>query len=406
MLRKYLFIIFILISSSCWAVDPFEDFHEYGQLSDEEIHDLHKGEMLYGDTEFGFILSRGNINSTSFKLKGNLYQDFEKWRNQFKIDSLYKRDENDDTGDSDVTANRVFVSAQGNYKVGVKNSSFFIYGDYEEDQFSGLKFKSTIATGYGARVYQGTKNKVDIDIGPGLYRSVADEDSTVSESEESKTGYLLRVAMQWERLVSKRTRFNQDVSIEQSLSGLNSRLKSETALISQVIGAVSLKFAYMYQHKQYAVFIFFVLTWIGGFVALAWNLIGADWPLIIFAGVLVLVGFLFHGLTVKVNDKTISWGFGPGVAGQQITLSDISEAKAVQNSYRHGIGIRITHDGWVYTVSGFSAVQLTLNDGTLYRVGTNDQQGLLDALKKQNVPVAQPKKQQSDPKVVKRNNMI
>ncbi len=249
-LRKYLFLIFILISGSCWAVDPFEDFHEYGQLSDEEIHDLHKGEMLYGDTEFGFILSRGNINSTSFKLKGNLYQDFEKWRNQFKIDTLYKRDENDDTGDSDVTANRVFVSAQGNYKVGVKNSSFFIYGDYEEDQFSGLKFKSTIATGYGARVYQGTKNKVDIDIGPGLYRSVADEDSTVSESEESKTGYLLRVAMQWERLVSKRTRFNQDVSIEQSLSGLNSRLKSETALISQVIGAVSLKFAYMYRYNS------------------------------------------------------------------------------------------------------------------------------------------------------------
>ena len=57
-------------------------------------------------------------------------------------------------------------------------------------------------------------------------------------------------------------------------------------------------------------------------------------------------------------------------------------------------------------MSGFSAVQLALNDGTLYRVGTNDQQGLLDALKKQNVPMAEPQKQQSEPKVVKRNNMI
>lgn len=239
-----------MISRPGWAVDPFEDFHEYGQLSDEEIHELHKGEMLYGDTEFGFILSKGNTNSTSFKLKGNLYQDFENWRNQFKIDSLYKRDQNDDTGQTDVTANRVFVSAQGNYKVGVKNASFFIYGDYEEDEFSGLDFKSTIATGYGARVYQGVKNKVDIDIGPGVYRSVADDESEVSEDEINKTGYLLRVAMQWERLVSKRTRFNQDVSIEQSLSGLNSRLKSETALISQVIGAVSLKFAYMYRYNS------------------------------------------------------------------------------------------------------------------------------------------------------------
>jgi len=31
----------------------------------------------------------------------------------------------------------------------------------------------------------------------------------------------------------------------------------------------------MYQHKQYAVFIFVVLAWIGGFVALAWNLMAA-----------------------------------------------------------------------------------------------------------------------------------
>ncbi|WP_166110440.1 hypothetical protein [Pseudoalteromonas sp. Z9A5] len=162
----------------------------------------------------------------------------------------------------------------------------------------------------------------------------------------------------------------------------------------------------MYQHKQYAVFIFFVLAWIGGFVALAWNLLGADGPLIIFAGILVLVGFLFHGLTVKVDDKTISWAFGPGVAGQSVELLDIAEAKAVQNSYRHGIGMRITHDGWIYTVSGFSAIQLTLKDGTMYRVGTNDQQGLLAALKENKVLIALPKTPKSESKAVKPNNMI
>lgn len=136
----------------------------------------------------------------------------------------------------------------------------------------------------------------------------------------------------------------------------------------------------MYQHKQYALFIFVVLGWIGGFVALAWNLIGADTPLMVFAGILVLVAFIFHGLTIRVDTHTIRWAFGPGVAGQTLQLSDIVDVKAVQNSFRHGIGIRITHDGWIYSVSGFSAVQLTLHDGTQYRLGTNDQQGLLAAL--------------------------
>ncbi len=136
----------------------------------------------------------------------------------------------------------------------------------------------------------------------------------------------------------------------------------------------------MYKHKQYALFIFVVLGWIGGFVALAWSLIGADTPLMVFAGILVVTAFVFHGLTIRVDSQTISWAFGPGIAGQTLQLSDIVEVKAVQNSFRHGIGMRITFDGWIYSVSGFSAVQLTLKDGMQYRLGTNDQQGLLAAL--------------------------
>ena len=89
-MNRFILLLCVFVSLKSWAVDPFEDFHEYGQLSEEEIHKIHQGELLYGDTEFGFIVSSGNTNSTSFKLKGNLYQDLENWRNQFKIDTLLK----------------------------------------------------------------------------------------------------------------------------------------------------------------------------------------------------------------------------------------------------------------------------------------------------------------------------
>ena len=138
----------------------------------------------------------------------------------------------------------------------------------------------------------------------------------------------------------------------------------------------------MYQHKQYAIFIFVILGWIGGFIALAWNLIGADIPLMVFSAILVLVAFLFHGLTIKVNDKTVSWAFGPGVFGKTVAFDEIESVRAVSNSFRHGIGLRITHDGWVYSVSGFSAVELAMKDGTYYRLGTNDPEGLLASLRK------------------------
>ena len=137
----------------------------------------------------------------------------------------------------------------------------------------------------------------------------------------------------------------------------------------------------MYQHKQYAIFIFVILGWIGAFIALAWNLIGADIPLMVFSAILVLVAFLFHGLTIKVSDKTVCWAFGPGVFGKTVTFDEIESVRAVSNSFRHGIGLRITHDGWVYSVSGFSAVELAMKDGTHYRLGTNDQEGLFAALR-------------------------
>ena len=137
----------------------------------------------------------------------------------------------------------------------------------------------------------------------------------------------------------------------------------------------------MYQHKQYAIFIFVILGWIGAFIALAWNLIGADILLMVFSAILVLVAFLFHGLTIKVSDKNVSWAFGPGVFGKTVTFDEIESVRAVSNSFRHGIGLRITHDGWVYSVSGFSAVELAMKDGTKYRLGTNDQEGLLAALR-------------------------
>ena len=76
-IKRIILPALLVCSWQAFAVDPFEDFHEYGQLSEEEIHKIHKGELLYGDMEFGFMVSRGNTNSTSFKLKGNLYQDFE-----------------------------------------------------------------------------------------------------------------------------------------------------------------------------------------------------------------------------------------------------------------------------------------------------------------------------------------
>ncbi|CAH9059654.1 hypothetical protein PSECIP111951_02114 [Pseudoalteromonas holothuriae] len=241
----------MLLAKKCYASDPLEDFYKYGELSDAEIHQKHQGDLLYGDVEFGLTASNGNKESTAFKLKSNVYQDFAKWRNHFKLDALYREESDNDTGQNEVSASRYFVSGQGNYKVGQDNASLFLYGDYLNDKFSGKDYTTTAALGYGNRLYEGLKNTIDFDIGPGLYLSKTDKETELAQGKPRlKQGQLMRIALQWERNISKRTRFNQDVSMEVSLSGLNDRLISETALVSQVLGGVSLKMSYVYRYNS------------------------------------------------------------------------------------------------------------------------------------------------------------
>lgn len=138
----------------------------------------------------------------------------------------------------------------------------------------------------------------------------------------------------------------------------------------------------MYQHKQYAWAILAILVWIGLFVSMAMYLLGGDGPMMIFAVLLVGCGFLFHGLTVVVDDQGVEWFFGPGIAKKRVLFADIEAAQVVSNSFRHGVGIRITHDGWVYSASGFAAVAIEMKDGTCYRVGSNDADALVSAINK------------------------
>jgi hypothetical protein len=138
----------------------------------------------------------------------------------------------------------------------------------------------------------------------------------------------------------------------------------------------------MYQHTQLAWAIWAILAWITTFLVMAIMLSGSNAAILLFAGILLLVAVLFYGLTIKVDtqSKQFTWWLGPGLIKKTLSFDEITAVRAVKNSLRHGIGMKITNDGWVYSVSGFSAVEITLQDGMKYRVGTNDQAGVLKAL--------------------------
>lgn len=99
-----------------------------------------------------------------------------------------------------------------------------------------------------------------------------------------------------------------------------------------------------------------------------------------FSGLFLFLTWLFGSLTVEVDDEEVSHWFGPGFWKKTYLLQEVESAKAVRNSWIFGWGIRFTPHGWLYNVSGLDAVQLQLRSGRKLRIGTDDPQGLVEAI--------------------------
>ena len=96
---------------------------------------------------------------------------------------------------------------------------------------------------------------------------------------------------------------------------------------------------------------------------------------------IVLPALLFGALTVIVDDSRLSLRFGVGLIRKNFPLDSMRSFKAVRNPWYYGWGIRFTPVGRLYNVSGLSAVDVLLQNGRHVRVGTDEPDALVDALR-------------------------
>ena len=93
---------------------------------------------------------------------------------------------------------------------------------------------------------------------------------------------------------------------------------------------------------------------------------------------------LFSALTVEVGNHTLTCRFGVGLIRRDIPLQDVEQIRAVVNPWYVGWGIRwIPGKYWVWNVSGFQAVELTMKDGRRFRIGTDEPEALVQAIELQ-----------------------
>lgn len=96
---------------------------------------------------------------------------------------------------------------------------------------------------------------------------------------------------------------------------------------------------------------------------------------------LVIILFFFS-MTVEVDDQRVQVRFGVGLVRKSIALESIASCEPVRNPWWYGWGIHYTPRGWLYNISGFDAVELTLQEGKTLRIGTDEPEALCDAIRR------------------------
>jgi hypothetical protein len=113
---------------------------------------------------------------------------------------------------------------------------------------------------------------------------------------------------------------------------------------------------------------------------IAWFL--GQWPPAIAVIVMmIVVAILFSSLTVEVNERELSWYFGPGLWTYRLPIDAIKDVAIVRNHWWNGWGIRQRPGFRLYNVAGLDAVELTIGPNDIRRIGTDDARGLADVLK-------------------------
>jgi len=140
-----------------------------------------------------------------------------------------------------------------------------------------------------------------------------------------------------------------------------------------------------YSHKQRGVTILAALG-LGAALCLlfgiAFNAPYARLTPFLLAAVLGICAILFSSLTIELSEDLLSWHFGPGLLRKQVATAEIKNVIVTETRLLHGWGVHFTSNGWLYNVSGFDAVQITLKSGKSFLLGSDEPDQLCSALER------------------------
>jgi len=98
------------------------------------------------------------------------------------------------------------------------------------------------------------------------------------------------------------------------------------------------------------------------------------WSAVIIMTLVIIILASFSTLKVEIYEQNLFVTFGYGIYKKKFNINEINSCKEVKNHWYYGWGIRYwwKPSMWIYNVSGFKAVEITLKNGEIYRIGTDE----------------------------------
>jgi len=136
-----------------------------------------------------------------------------------------------------------------------------------------------------------------------------------------------------------------------------------------------------YHHKQMGwITIAIILPAI--VILLAVAVFSPQYPQLLMTALIIFLPLsLFYCLTISVNNRELQFSFGIGLIRKTILIKNIESAVLVRNHWYHGWGIHYIGGRWLYNISGFDAVEMRLKNGKIIRLGTDEPEALLRAIR-------------------------
>ena len=185
-----------------------------------------------GFAEVGAVWTTGNTESESINAKSRVRYEEEVWRHTLQLEALRRSE------DSESTASRYVGNFKSDWKF---RPRAYLFGAvrYERDRFSGYDYQASTSAGYGHRVIETSRTRLDMEAGVGYRRNRL-------EDGERDNHAILRGALFLEHQLSDNARFGQDLLVQ---SNDNTEVESVTSVTANIIGQLAMRLSLTARHN-------------------------------------------------------------------------------------------------------------------------------------------------------------